>query len=62
MTSPEHHSRSWNDTESCPFCGLPIQDPGAGFIAHTRKNPDCQSAFEGWRRRLQEDLVGGWSG
>lgn len=62
MASFDDHSPSWNGTETCPFCGRSIQDPGAGFIAHTRDHPDCRSAFDGWRRRLQEDLVGGWSG
>lgn len=62
MPPETQHGPAWNGNETCPFCGRPIRDSGAGFIAHTRANQECQSAFDDWRRRIQADMVGGWSG
>jgi hypothetical protein len=62
MLSDPTGTPTWNGTETCPFCGDEIPDPGAGFIAHTRDSPACRSAFDGWRERLRSDMRGEWSG
>lgn len=53
---------TWSGPETCPFCGEALADPGAGFIAHIERTPDCKDAFEGWRERIRGDIWGEWSG
>lgn len=62
MTNTTDRTPTWNGTETCPFCGATLPDPGAGFIAHTRDSEACRTAFEGWRSRLRDDMRGEWSG
>lgn len=51
----------WNGTNTCPFCGSTLSDPGAGFIEHTKGSPDCRGAFEGWRDRIANDIHAEWA-
>jgi hypothetical protein len=55
-------TESWTDPGRCPFCGDRIASPGAGFIAHLGESTDCAEAFETWRDRISDDIVGGWTG
>ncbi|MFB6114140.1 MAG: hypothetical protein ABEJ58_08590 [Halodesulfurarchaeum sp.] len=51
---------AWDGTNTCPFCGTTIDDPGVGFIEHTRVSPYCKGAFDVWRERVAEDISGEW--
>lgn len=62
MTGDARRIPSWDGTETCPFCGSTLSDPGAGFIVHTKRSPGCHKAFDGWRNRLKDDIRGEWSG
>ena len=64
MLSPRKPNRptDWSGTETCPFCGTNLPDPGAGFIEHTKGSPRCRGAFEGWRNRIADDIYAEWSG
>lgn len=53
---------SWDDHNRCPFCNMPISDPGSGFIDHLKENEMCSRGFEVWRTQVADDVTGGWSG
>jgi hypothetical protein len=55
-------NETWTDPDRCPFCGGALSSPGVGFIAHIEERPECRAAFDTWRDRVGEDVVGGWSG
>ncbi|MFB6308037.1 MAG: hypothetical protein ABEH35_01785 [Haloarculaceae archaeon] len=55
-------NQTWNDPDSCPFCGEQLASPGAGFVDHVAESPDCEAAFGTWRTRVGDDVAGGWSG
>jgi len=52
----------WNDPYRCPFCGQGLRSPGSGFMTHVEESQDCEDAFDAWRGRVGDDVVGGWSG
>ncbi|MFW6385263.1 MAG: DUF7501 family protein [Halodesulfurarchaeum sp.] len=50
----------WDGNNTCPFCGVGLSDPGAGFIDHTKASPYCRGAFDVWRDRVASDMSGEW--
>jgi SET domain-containing protein len=55
-------SETWTDPHQCPFCDEALATPGEGFMIHLDENADCESEFEDWRRRVSDDMRGGWAG
>lgn len=53
---------NWSDPSTCPFCGAPLANPGAGFVDHIDESPDCESSFDHWRQNVAGDLGGAWMG
>jgi len=53
---------TWNNPNVCPFCEMPLESPGSGFMDHLKTNPACESGFEQWRGNINNDIRGGWSG
>ena len=58
-TSPR---RTWDDPETCPFCGTHLTDGGAGFIDHVAISDGCSARFDIWRQQVAGDVGGEWSG
>ena len=54
--------RTWNDPETCPFCGAALSDGGQGFIDHVEASPACMGSFDDWREQITDDVGGEWSG
>lgn len=55
-------NETWTNPDRCPFCEGQLPSPGAGFVDHLDRNPDCESRFDVWRDRISDDICGGWSG
>ena len=53
---------TWSDPNHCPFCGIELENPGAGFVDHIGTSEDCESGFEMWRGNIAGDMGGSWSG
>jgi hypothetical protein len=54
--------RTWNDPETCPFCGAELSDGGQGFIDHVEASPACMASFDAWREQVAGDVGGEWTG
>lgn len=64
MTSAHRSSEAGrrDDPDYCPFYGVELTDPGAGFIDHIDDAPDCEEQFRDWVDAIRDDMGGDWSG
>lgn len=65
MTSSDHPPResdNWANPDLCPFCGVRLEDGGAGFMDHIDEAPGCKDRFEAWKEQIRGDMGGEWGG
>lgn len=61
-THPPRDSTNWDNPDYCAFCGVELEDGGAGFMAHVEESPECHERFEAWLENVGDDIGGEWSG
>lgn len=43
---------------TCMWCGIPIEDPGAGFIDHAKASLDCYIQWQDFRNNMKREAGG----
>jgi hypothetical protein len=43
---------------TCMWCGIPIEDPGAGFIDHVKRSYDCFVQWQDFRNNMRREAGG----
>lgn len=65
MTANDHPaptSDNWANPDLCPFCGIRLEDGGAGFMHHIDDAPVCKERFDDWKEQISGDMGGEWGG
>ncbi|HEV8361723.1 MAG TPA: hypothetical protein VGR28_14835 [Candidatus Thermoplasmatota archaeon] len=53
-----YHGPPWYPPHRCMWCGIALEDPGAGFIDHAKANPDCFVQWQDFRNNMKREAGG----